>query len=80
MRFLIGRILIVCLFSVFCSIDELLYRLHLPPYNQTRLLSFGDIWQRWQAQLVGVALVVMLLLLWFTWYLIRSNRQLKHAI
>jgi diguanylate cyclase (GGDEF)-like protein/PAS domain S-box-containing protein len=61
------------------SIDELLYRLHLPPYNQTRLLSFGDIWQRWQAQLVGVALVVMLLLLWFTWYLIRSNRQLKHA-
>ena len=61
------------------SIDDLLYQLHLPPYDQVKFLSFNDIWLHWQAELISVVLTVIMLLTWFTWYLVRSNRHLKQV-
>jgi diguanylate cyclase (GGDEF)-like protein/PAS domain S-box-containing protein len=61
------------------SINDLLYRLHLPPYDQAASLSWSAIWLHWQTELISAVLSVILLLTWFTWHLVRSNRHLKQV-
>jgi diguanylate cyclase (GGDEF)-like protein/PAS domain S-box-containing protein len=61
------------------SINDLLYQLHLPPYNQTVDVTFVDVWQHWQWQIVVLFIAAMLMLILFYLRLSSTNRHLKQA-
>lgn len=61
------------------SIDELLFRLRLPPFDSGPGFSLSDAWQQWQRYLLPALILAALVLIGFVFALVVRNRALLRA-
>lgn len=65
------------------TIDQLLRALHLPPFDQEKIITLLDVWQQWQKTIHLSAYIVLLIVLLITVHLYKKNKtlnSLKHRL
>lgn len=64
----------------YSTVQDLMRKLRVPPYDEMEPLGLREIWERYAAWIVGMILGILGLLTWFLIHSLRINRELSIQI